>query len=319
MSSSADLLAQARDVVSRLEAQRAENPLSILRLSEPITNTSSSVSTDTRASNASSSSSALSDSHQNASTDPTPSTLTADLSHYRDLFTKLHFSYIEQVTKEKYLRAIVGDPPVLHTHQENVELETEVTAMKTALKEKKVESDKLVEAMKSEATALADRWENVCHELERVRVLQEEVRASEERLEQLRQEVAQKEHHQEAMDIDGRDGRPQQESSSSSNHPKLGLEDTLALIASREQEKREMEQRVQDLKSDMPAKTKECELAERDLDAFEGRKIAAITQAMEARRRKEQGEKGGRDVVEERGRWYKSQEQVYKGLGLVEG
>ncbi len=41
----------------------------------------------------------------------------------QELFSKLRFSYLEQVTKEKFIRAIVGDPPLVVEHQENVELE----------------------------------------------------------------------------------------------------------------------------------------------------------------------------------------------------
>ncbi|KAL8775975.1 MAG: hypothetical protein Q9213_008419, partial [Squamulea squamosa] len=92
--------------LSSLQSQ----PLSIIRLSESI---SSSTNPTTTTQNPNARTSDL----------PTPTSLAADLTHYRDLFSKLRFSYLEQVTKEKFLRAIVGDPPLIVEHSENVEFE----------------------------------------------------------------------------------------------------------------------------------------------------------------------------------------------------
>ncbi|KAK1761679.1 hypothetical protein QBC33DRAFT_605009 [Phialemonium atrogriseum] len=54
---------------------------------------------------------------------PTPVSLEADLAHYRELFAKLRFSYVEQMTKEKFIRAVVGDPPMIVAPHENAALE----------------------------------------------------------------------------------------------------------------------------------------------------------------------------------------------------
>ncbi|KKY19730.1 hypothetical protein UCRPC4_g04431 [Phaeomoniella chlamydospora] len=297
----AALLARAQDLLSQLQNQHESNPLSILRLSEPISAAATTKSSQLAAKRSSNASEDNSDSSENV----TPASLAADLSHYRDLFTKLHFSYIEQVTKEKYLRAIVGDPPVLHTHQENVELETETAEMKKQLKEKKVEVEKMVDQMKEESESLAKMWEEVQRDVERLEVLEREVRQGEQRVESLRTEVEEKEAT--VMDLDGPQNEPDQ---------KLGLEDTLALIAQREQEMKDMERQIQELRKEEPARVREVELAEKDVEALKHRRDIATAEANEARRRKEHG---GRDEVEERGRWYKSQQQVYRGLGLVEG
>lgn len=68
-----------------------------------------------------------------------PAALTADLAHYRDLFSKLRFSYLEQVTKERFLRAIVADPPEFADAQQNAELEAKIGEDKAVLKGKKEE------------------------------------------------------------------------------------------------------------------------------------------------------------------------------------
>lgn len=111
--------------------------------------------------------------------DPTPATLDADLTHYKvrekshsnrangarlqvlitlqELFSKLRFSYLEQVTKEKFLRAIVGDPPLIVGHNENVELETQLAEVKAALKARKEEVRLMIEEMEKMGRDLASR------------------------------------------------------------------------------------------------------------------------------------------------------------------
>ena len=56
---------------------------------------------------------------------------------FQELFSKLRFSYLEQVTKEKFLRAIVGDPPLVVEHHDIVELEAQLVMEKAALKAQK--------------------------------------------------------------------------------------------------------------------------------------------------------------------------------------
>jgi hypothetical protein len=61
------------------------------------------------------------------------------------------------VTKEKYLRAIVGDPPLVVGHSENVELETELAVTKQELREHKEEVRMMIEEMERMARDLARR------------------------------------------------------------------------------------------------------------------------------------------------------------------
>jgi hypothetical protein len=75
----------------------------------------------------------------------------------QELFSKLRFSYLEQVTKEKFLRAIVGDPPLIVEHQENVDLEEQLLAEKANLKAQKVEVDELIKELEERGRKLAQR------------------------------------------------------------------------------------------------------------------------------------------------------------------
>ncbi|KAL8688477.1 MAG: hypothetical protein Q9224_004872, partial [Gallowayella concinna] len=128
--------------LSELQAQ----PLSIIRLSESISSTTDQPINNPNARTSDISNSALTTEDPSQ---PTPASLAADLSHYRELFSKLRFSYLEQVTKEKFLRAIVGDPPLIVENAENVELEQQLGEIKAVLKMQKEGVQRLVEELKA--------------------------------------------------------------------------------------------------------------------------------------------------------------------------
>lgn len=85
----------------------------------------------------------------------TKSSLDAELEHYKDLFSKLRFSYVEQVTKENFLKAIVADPPELVDAADNAQLEQHLAQAKAALKAKKEETNQKVHELQQLATRLA--------------------------------------------------------------------------------------------------------------------------------------------------------------------
>jgi len=135
------------DVEAALTELHSINQLTILDLSYPILNPSSS-SAVKRASGAS-------DASSQAIT--TPALLVADLAHYRDLFSKLRFSYVEQVTKERLLRAITSDPPEFVDSSANAELGEKLKVNKAALKEKKEELQILIGELEAQGRSLASR------------------------------------------------------------------------------------------------------------------------------------------------------------------
>lgn len=87
----------------------------------------------------------------------TPSALQADLEHYRELFSKLRFSYVEQVTKERFLRAITAEEPEFVEGAENRELGEKLAVDKAALKAKKEEVRGIIADLEEQGRVLARR------------------------------------------------------------------------------------------------------------------------------------------------------------------
>lgn len=148
--------AETQDVMdsqSALAELQATRDLSILTLSLPFVDTLNADGSfqPKRDSNASSP-----DGREGA----TPLVLAADLTHYQELFSKLRFSYVEQVTKERFLRAITAEQPDFVDPNENVELENKLKIDKASLKERKEEVRELVRELEEQARSLASRKSN---------------------------------------------------------------------------------------------------------------------------------------------------------------
>jgi hypothetical protein len=127
-------MATTADITSILAHLQQPQPLSILKLSGPILHPK-----------------------DDSTTPITPSALAADLAHYRDLFSKLRFSYVEQVTKERFLRTICAEQPEFATAAENAELQTRLLTDKAQLKEKKTEVAEMIQALEAQGRELAKR------------------------------------------------------------------------------------------------------------------------------------------------------------------
>ena len=69
------------------------------------------------------------------------------------------------MTKEKFLRAIVGDPPLVVGHNENVELEAQLVQVKSELRARKEEVRILTEEMEAMGRDLAKRKLLLCLKL----------------------------------------------------------------------------------------------------------------------------------------------------------
>jgi hypothetical protein len=124
-----------------LEQLQQPTELYILNISQPILNPEASAK---RSSNAS-------------DQERTPSALQADLEHYRELFSKLRFSYVEQVTKERFLRAVTAEQPEFVDGDENRELGEKLAADKAALKARKEEVRGIIGDLEEQGRVLAKR------------------------------------------------------------------------------------------------------------------------------------------------------------------
>ncbi|KAJ5885044.1 hypothetical protein N7495_009554 [Penicillium taxi] len=299
-------IVNARDVLKQLQEQGdLKSHLAIIRISEPISAFGESKTSPSKR---------RSDVSISALSDPTPASLEADLTHYKvcprragpahsmnvllmsiqELFSKLRFSYLEQVTKEKFLRAIVGDPPLVVGHTENVELETQLALVKAELKSQKEEARLLIEEMEKIGRELASRYQNVQIHEEQLLTLPDSIENLESTIASLRAK--------QVANMDSSDPR------SSQNLP---LPATTALLAEREAELAALNRQIAAVQNSLPRKTRQLEAIERECTVLERRQAEAISQAREAQRKKQQGESDG---LEEMGRWYRGAEETLKEM-----
>ncbi|EEH41908.2 hypothetical protein PAAG_03829 [Paracoccidioides lutzii Pb01] len=271
--------------------------LSILKISEPISSTIDS------AISSQSPSKRRSDVSTDAFDNPTPASLEADLTHYKELFSKLRFSYIEQVTKEKFLRAIVGDPPLVVGHHENVELEAELAEVKEELRRRKEDVRLMIEEMERMGRALATRYKKIQLQTAQLSDLPASIESLESTISTLRAAASQ-------------EPSAYQSDSTLPSSQTLSLPATLALLAEREAELAGLDRQITSVNSSLPRSIREAEAVERELARLEKKKIEAVAQAKEAQRRKHEGESDG---LEEMGRWYRGVEKGLKDLVGVKG
>jgi len=271
--------AKATQVLSELAGLQADHEVSIISLSEPILNA---ISADPRQRTSDASNSSLDA--------PTPTSLEADLTHYKELFAKLRFSYVEQVTKEKFIRAIVGDPPLIVTPQENADLEKENLAAKAQLKALKVEVAHMVAELEKRGRELSQRYERVRLETTRLEELPNKMAVLEEQLAELKETQA----------------------PGSDPNMNLPLARTLELIEEKKRLNRDLDRQLEQLQSQVPRKRKEMERLQSELQPLELKKQNSTAAAKEARRRKEANLGGVEDDLEERGRWWRGCEAVLK-------
>jgi chromosome segregation ATPase len=219
------------------------------------------------------------------------------LTQSQELFSKLRFSYLEQVTKEKFIRAIVGDPPLVVEHQENVELEESLAVAKAALKAQKTEVAELVAELEARGRELCRKYENIQMETTQLQELPAKIGALQTSVEELK-------------------AAQQPGSNPTLNLP---LEKTLALVEERERERAELDRQLEQLQVMVPRKTRELERLNAELQPLEVKRLGSTASAREAKRRKEEALGGVGDDLEERGRWWRGVESGLKGMLGVEG
>ncbi|CAG8951759.1 hypothetical protein HYFRA_00005561 [Hymenoscyphus fraxineus] len=263
-----------------LEAQKSQE-LSIIKLSEPLA-VPLKIKSGERTSDVSA----------DVLNNPTPASLEADLAHYKELFSKLRFSYLEQVTKEKFIRAIVGDPPLVVEHQENIELEEALAISKASLKAQKIEVAELVEQLEEKGRQLSRKYDNVQLQTTQLQELPEKIERLQSSIDELK-----------ATQAPG--------SSPTLNMP---LEKTLDLVEEREKERSELDRQLEQLQSMVPRKTRELERLNAELQPLEAKRLVSTAAARDAKRRKEEALGGVGDDLEERGRWWRGVESGLKGM-----
>ena len=272
----------AADVDTALQTLQQPSTLSIHALSEPILSS-------TNSSHQGSSSLSTSDDNSGAIS---PAELQAELAHYKELFSKLRFSYVEQVTKERFLKSIVADPPEPVDARENEVLETQLTEDKAALKAKKGEVAERLQELERLGRDVVQRYEMVQRQTSQLASLPAA-------LEELEATIATL--------------KTSQEPRSDDPELNLSLPATNALVRSRQAEMKSLDAQIAELQELVPARKREVADLESEVGDIEVRKRKAIEQAMEARR-KRGGMGQGADDLDLRGRWMKSNEMALRAM-----
>ncbi|KAK3697365.1 hypothetical protein LTR37_017510 [Vermiconidia calcicola] len=270
------------DASSALIELQAPQDLTILALSAPCLSPNPTV-TPKRNSNASSN-----DSRENA----TPAILSADLTHYQELFSKLRFSYVEQVTKERFLRAITAEQPEFIDASENAELEEQLREDKAALKERKQEVREMVRELEEQGRSLASRYDNIRFQTSQLESLPDEIANLEATIADLRQSQGPR-----------------------SDNPALTLplQATLTLLSEREDQLADLDRQIEALQAALPHKQAQVSAMQDEVSILNAKKIRAVEEAKEARRRREKGGGVG-DELDERGRWLRGVEAGLRGM-----
>ena len=204
------------------------------------------------------------------------------------MFGKLRFSYVEQVTKEKFLRSITDSPPRLVEAVDNDAKEKEILALKTALKDHKADVAHILQQLEAKGRDLSLRYEGVSLRTQHLALLPVEIEGLEASIEKLTKE---------------------QLTPSANPELALPLPDTVRLLEQREAELAAMDAQLSQLQSTLPSRTRELDKLERELKPLEIQNNCTAAAAKEARRRKEDGGGVGNEL-EERGRWLKASGQL---------
>lgn len=268
-------------VLAALEELQS-TPLSIITLSELIPKGGQN-GDDPRTRSSDASSSSLTEA-------TTPASLEDDLEHYRELFSKLRFSYVEQVTKEKFIRAIVGEPPLIVTPQENLALEKENLRAKKALKDMKIEMAEMVAELERKGRDLSRKYEIISAQTIQLRELPGKIDELEAKIAELS-----------ALRTPGQDP-----------NLSLPLSRTLELVEERKAEMSQLDRELEQLRAQLPRKNKELERLEAEVQTLEAKRQTSTTAAKEAKRRKENALGGVEDDLEERARWWRASEAILR-------
>jgi len=213
------------------------------------------------------------------------------------LFSKLRFSYVEQVTKEKFLRSITENPPRLVDASENDEKEKEILGLKAGLKERKLEVAEILKQLEDKGKELAKRYEGLQLRTQQLESLPTEIAGLEASIEQLKKEET-----------------------PVSRKPELALPlpETQRVLSEREAELAALKAHIASLQAAVPNRSREAEKLERELRPLETQKQGTVAAAKEAQRRKDEGGGIG-DELEERGRWLRASEKALREMLDVEG
>ena len=229
-----------------------------------------------------------------------PSTLQADLTHYKSLFSKLRFSYTEQVTKERFLKSLTAsDPTALQPIDQSTlsSLTTTLAADKAALQTRKAAVSDLLFALEGKARDATRRFETVESNTARLALIPGQTAELESRISAAR------------ANAPLRDPKPEMN---------LSLAETGEVLSEREAEAHALDERIRELEEAVRKRADEVGILKGEVVGLEERKRGAVEEARKmVKRRKGMGGAGAGagavDEVELRGRWLRGSEAALRG------
>ena len=192
------------------------------------------------------------------------------------------------MTKEKFLRAIVGDPPLIVEHAENIELENQLAEIKAVLKAQKEHVGELVKELDARARDLSRRYETISLQTTLLSSLPPQIDDLNQTLARLRKQ--------------------NQSADTNETNPALvlPLPATLELLDERQASLDEVNAQLKALQQALPRQTRTLENEERELAKLELERERAVGLARDAVERRQEG--GGADELERKGRWLRGVE-----------
>lgn len=198
------------------------------------------------------------------------------------------------MTKEKFLRSVVGDPPLYVSQSEITALESQLLGAKEQLQSRKSEVAELVTELETQSRQLSQRWQDIQVQSEQAMQLPDEIERLEKEISNLREAQA-------ALDGEG-------------EGMNLPLGPTMELLEEKETEMEALDRELEELEEANERKEREVVRLDKELESLQKQKVNATTAAKEARRRKEEGLGGTGDELEERGRWLRGVEATMRSL-----
>lgn len=211
----------------------------------------------------------------------------------------MRFSYIEQVTKEKFLRSITSSPPLFIDPADNAVLEQRLAEQKASLKDQKSAVAVQIEQLQEKAKQLVARYDALHSQREELETLPAQVAQLEGEVTTLRAAE-----DGEMRDVDTMSREP---------HLNLPLNATYELLGTKEAENDALDVELEAFRQQLPERAAELGKLEAELRPLEAQKMSAVAAAREANRRRD-GDGGDRgiDTLEGKARWWGACE---KGLG----
>ncbi|KAI9332353.1 hypothetical protein BDR26DRAFT_869352 [Obelidium mucronatum] len=90
-----------------------------------------------------------------------PKNMEAELKFHKELFSKLKFNFLEQTTKEMFLKRVLAQPPEWSSPQEIADTEKRIRDLKSHLKKYKKETETVRDSLSSLVDQVSDEYETL--------------------------------------------------------------------------------------------------------------------------------------------------------------